>query len=125
MKSIKHILLTFDYEPFLGARTGSVKKCLIEPTNHLIKILDIHQAKAVFFVDTLYIQELGKRNELKQDYLSVEAQLIDLYNNGHYIFPHIHPHWIDAIYLQNGQFDLSNLISSDLFIFFCIKPCCT
>ncbi len=33
-----NIFLTFDYELFFGEKTGTVEKCMINPTNELLKI---------------------------------------------------------------------------------------
>jgi hypothetical protein len=31
-------------------------------------------------------------------------------DEGHYVMPHVHPHWLDAIYLEEtGEFDLTNV----------------
>jgi hypothetical protein len=109
MLSNKNILLTFDYEPFLGKRSGTIDKCIIEPTNALRNILCKYNAKAVFFVDVLFVEKLRNIPELKADYEKIANQIQFLYLEGHYIYPHIHPHWLDAIYTGNGEFDLSNL----------------
>lgn len=115
MKVTKNILLTFDYEPFLGKRTGSAQKCMIEPTNALLAILDKYNAKAIFFVDVLYLVNLKNVSELNEDYEIVKNQMTSLCKNGHYVFPHIHPHWMDASYLkEKGEFDLSNLSNYSL-----------
>ena len=50
----KNILLTFDYELFLGSRSGTVDNCLIIPTSKILEVLKRHGAKAVFFIDTSY-----------------------------------------------------------------------
>lgn len=97
----RNILFTFDYELFLGPKSGSVKQCLLEPTNILIGLFDKYKIKgAVFFVDTSYLIRLKEReNELcKRDFGLIRDQLQTLVKNGHYVFPHIHPHWIDAEY---------------------------
>ena len=54
----KKILLTFDYELFLGAKSGSVDNCLIVPTDMLLDVMERHQTKAIFFVDTTYIMRM-------------------------------------------------------------------
>lgn len=106
----KKILFTFDYEPFLGAKSGTTRKCLIEPTAALLNILNEYRIKAVFFIDTFYILNLRKRPELESDYIKVTNQIKELYAKGHYVFPHIHPHWLDAKYLPEiKQYDLSDL----------------
>lgn len=112
MKLIKKILFTFDYELFLGSKSGSVQKCLIEPTNELLKLFDKYKIKnTIFFVDTSYLMRLkNEENEnCKKDFDSISNQLTILVNKGHYVFPHIHPHWLDAIYLSEiNQWSLSN-----------------
>lgn len=109
----KNILLTFDYELFLGKKSGSVQKCMLEPTNELLKILKYHKAKAIFFIDTTYIQKLEKLSTvypiIKKDFDSIVEQLKELVKEGHYIFHHLHPHWLDAVYIErSNEWNLEN-----------------
>jgi hypothetical protein len=114
MKHRKNILFTFDYELFLGKRSGSVDNCLIKPTNYLIDIFRKFQIKhAIFFVDTTYLfrlYEISESNTVaKNDWKKIKEQLQELLQSGHYVFPHIHPHWLDAVYLpEQNQWDLSD-----------------
>lgn len=110
---MKNILLTFDYELFLGDRSGSVENCLIKPTDLILDVLTRNNAKAIFFIDTTYLFRLNelaeKYTECKQDLEKIISQLSNLVHNGHYIFHHLHPHWLDAVYLESeNQWDLSN-----------------
>ena len=108
----KQLLITFDYELFLGERSGKVDNCLINPTNKIVKILDKHKLKAIFFVDSVYLYRLSliDNANAKADFEKIKSQLQKLLKNGHYIFPHIHPHWLDALYLEDiNAWDLSNL----------------
>jgi hypothetical protein len=115
MNSMKKIVLTFDYEPFLGAKSGSAKKCILDPTEALRVIMTKYNAKAIFFVDVLYLLNLRKYPILKNTYEELINQLKMLHQEGHYIFPHIHPHWLDASYLENkNEFSLTNLTSYSL-----------
>ncbi|MDQ3110646.1 MAG: hypothetical protein M3R17_12200 [Bacteroidota bacterium] len=110
MKEAKHVLLTFDYEPFLGKKSGTADKCIIEPTNALRAVLNRYKAKAVFFVDVLFLKNLALHPALQNDHAKVVSQLVTLYKEGHSVFPHIHPHWLDAAYIkEKNQFDLGNL----------------
>jgi hypothetical protein len=110
----RYLFLSFDYELFLGKNSGSVDKCLIEPTNVIIALLKKYKIKhAIFFVDTTYLmrlREVGNENELaKIDFEKIVAQLREIISNGHYVFPHLHPHWLDAIYnVDTNSWDLSN-----------------
>lgn len=109
----KDILITFDYELFLGARSGTVDNCMIKPTAKLIGLLEKqHITKALFFVDTIYLMRLIERpeKEAQEDYEKIRTQLCLLLKKGHLIFPHIHPHWLDANYdRSSNQWELQNI----------------
>ena len=103
MKESKNILFTFDYELFLGARSGSVQKCMLEPTQELLSIFDRYSIQqAIFFVDSTYLCRLKEMAQIhtaaKEDYNSIVKQVQEIIRKGHYVFPHLHPHWLDAIY---------------------------
>ena len=102
MKESKQLLISFDYELFLGKNSGTVDNCIINPTNRIIKIIEPYHIKAIFFVDTIYLIRLKEKslrhNAAKSDYLTLKNQLISLITKGHYLFPHIHAHWLDANY---------------------------
>lgn len=108
----KKLLLTFDYELFLGSRSGSVDNCIILPTKKVLEILKFYKiSNAIFFVDTTYLIKLKENNceNCRQDFEKIAAQIKEIKNNGHYVFPHLHPHWLDAKYLPEiNQWDLSN-----------------
>ena len=112
MADKKNIILTFDYELFLGSRSGTVENCLLIPTQKLIELLSTYSIKhAIFFVDTTYLIRLKNNNtsESKKDYENITKQLTVLHQQGHYIYPHLHPHWLDAHYISEvNQWDLSN-----------------
>ena len=38
----------------------------------------------------------------------IEKQLVDIVKRGHRVELHIHPHWLDAKYLGNGEWDFSD-----------------
>lgn len=118
MSQRKNLVLTFDYEPFLGKRSGSTKKCIIDPTNALLAIVEKYKAKCIFFVDLLYLSKLKNIPELYKEFEEIKNQLVSLHLNGHFIFPHIHPHWVDSVYIKDErQFDLSNLSRYSLSMF--------
>jgi peptidoglycan/xylan/chitin deacetylase (PgdA/CDA1 family) len=109
----KQLLLTFDYELFLGGNSGSVLQCMLEPTEKIIPILKKHGLKAVFFIDTTYLMQLEKQalshSLAKNDLNQIIKQLNNLIKDGHYLFHHLHPHWLDAIYNpESNTWDCSN-----------------
>lgn len=113
-KKEKTILLTFDYELFLGKNSGSVNDCLMNPTNAIVKVLDEHKAKGIFFVDCIYLVELKKvakiHDKALADFNLIKDQLLNLIAQGHFIYPHIHPHWLDAVYyVDKNSWTLTNL----------------
>lgn len=97
-----NIYITLDYELFFGSKSGSVDKCIIEPTEALLEIVDPYNIKLVCFVDAGYLCALEKNKEshpkLKIDYLKVTSQMNRLVSSGHSIELHIHPHWEDTVY---------------------------
>lgn len=115
----KNIILTIDYELFLGKVTGDVFSCMIQPTQKLANILEVNGSKMTVFWDVLHYYAL-KNNcsnfpELKKDIDLIEDQILDLVKKGHDIQLHIHPHWVDAVYENNkwvfsyDRFDIHSL----------------
>lgn len=108
-----NLLITFDYELYLGSRSGRPEGCVLQPTQLLNDVLTSFRAKGIFFVDTTWLLKLRelapKHPSCAEDFKSIAQQLVMLLDNGHYVFPHIHPHWLDAVYMpQQREFDLSN-----------------
>ena len=96
------IFLTYDYEIFFGNPTGTVEKCIIEPTNLIRKISERTGVKMVFFVDVGYIKKLAQYRTVSksadEDYQAVTNQIRTLVKEGHDCQLHIHPHWEDCKY---------------------------
>src|SRR5271170_6423278 len=109
----KVVLFTFDYELFLGSSSGQAKDCILIPTNRLLEILNQHDFRGIFFVDTVYLMRLTEvsrtnANALK-DLEAILEQLTRIAKQGHYIYAHIHPHWIDAEFLPDkNEWSLQN-----------------
>ena len=114
MKDKKKIIFSFDYELFLGRKSGTAEECLIAPTEKIHQILNSYEIKGIFFIDTaylLFLKEVSLRDPLaERDLGLIFSQLRELVKGGHYIFPHLHPHWMDALYLPNTrEWELNNL----------------
>lgn len=120
---MKEIILTVDYELFLGDITGTVKECMIEPTQKLASILEKNGSKMTIFWDILHFYQLIEFEksfpELLQRRLSIEEQILTLIKRGHDIQLHLHPHWLDASFENNkwnftyDRFKLHNLSSEN------------
>jgi peptidoglycan/xylan/chitin deacetylase (PgdA/CDA1 family) len=102
-------LLTFDYEVFFGRRTGSPERCLLEPTDALVRIAGRHGAPLTFFVDAGYLlalrREMRTRTPLRLAHDAICRQLSELSRRGHQLQLHIHPHWEDARW-KDGEWRL-------------------
>src|SRR5689334_17058989 len=95
-----HTYLTLDYEIFFGRRTGTLQRCVLEPTEALLRLARRHRAPLVFFVDAGYIlalrREMSRAAALRRDYDAVCRQVAALPRAGHQVQLHIHPHWEDC-----------------------------
>jgi len=95
-----NVYITYDYELFFGHPTGSVEKCIIEPTNLITQLANRTGVKMVFFVDVGYIKKLQEYRhrfpKVEKDYQLVINQIKNLIELGHDCQLHIHPHWEDC-----------------------------
>ena len=96
------VLLTLDYELFLGAKTGSVHNCLISPMSRLLKEVAALNVRFTIFVDAayLYMLETNRRKfaSLEEDYVTICNHLRSLQEFCHDIQLHIHPQWYFSEY---------------------------
>lgn len=109
---MKNLILTFDYELFLGRQSGRPEDCMIRPTEALLAAMDRHGCKGLFFVDATYLRHLqAKQESLPQaatDLRVISEQIEFLVREGHEIGLHLHPHWEDAQTINLGkEWDLS------------------
>ncbi len=97
-----NVFLTFDYELFFGSRTGTVEKCMIEPTDRLLSLAQKHQSPMTFFVDIGYLIALekfmGEHKNLQRDHALVTEQIRKIVRLGSDVQLHIHPHWEKAVF---------------------------
>lgn len=104
-----NVWLTFDYELFFGKPSGTVEKCMIEPTKRLMRLSEQFQAPFTYFVDAGFlfkINELGViYPELKQQHQDISKQLTQLVASGNDVQLHIHPHWELSNY-KNGVWSI-------------------
>ncbi len=114
-----NILLTLDYELFLGKETGSVDRCLIQPMSLLSDALISNGGRFTIFVDATYLlrlRQLGPEHpKLQEDYNRLIDHIHSLKCQGHDIQLHIHPHWAFSDY-ENGSWttDLNHYKLNDL-----------
>jgi hypothetical protein len=105
--SDEKIVLTFDYELFLGRNSGSVENCLIAPTKEILHRIREHAATALFFVDATYLHLIETSD--KQAYAKVSGQIHEMIDSGCEVGLHLHPHWLDATKIEAGAWSLENV----------------
>ena len=88
-----NIFLTYDYELFFGNTSGTVQKCMLEPTQSLLELCAGKEVRYTFFVDVGYLVASEKYTELAQERKTVIAQIQEIIALGHDVQLHIHPHW--------------------------------
>lgn len=95
-----NFLISLDYELFFGRRTGSVERCLVEPSEALCKAVHPYGGKLSFFVDVGFLlrlaTEAGKSDTLRREYDALCRHLERLVQLGHELQLHVHPHWEDS-----------------------------
>lgn len=90
-----NVVISFDYELFMGQNFVSEEDVLIKPSSKLSKMLRSVGVSATFFADVLCpirYRELG----LTQFPDAFDNQLVELNQDGHDVQLHIHPHWLKA-----------------------------
>ena len=90
----RKLILTFDYELFLGRDTGTAQKTIIEPTKKILAILSQYKAHGIFFIDATYLLTLKKFNH--PDFREVQSQIRCIVEQGNNVELHLHPQWLDA-----------------------------
>ncbi len=90
----KNLIMTFDYELFLGEITGTVNNSVIKPVQLILEVLRQNNAKAIFFVDTTWLLFLKKH--FPDDLKTVSKQLREIVRQGSSVELHLHPQWINA-----------------------------
>jgi len=95
----KKALLTFDYEMFMY-KSGTVQKCLIEPTALILRTLKEKKVSATFYIDVLFLQVLEENKENASVKL-IEEQLKQMVEEDHRIELHLHPQWLKTEKKEN------------------------
>jgi hypothetical protein len=99
----KKILLTFDYEVFFQ-KPGTFERCIRKPVNDLLVFFEKNDIRATFYIDILYYLRLLENEATRPTAEILKQQLQRLVLLGNRIEPHLHPHWLDAIFV-NGDWE--------------------
>jgi hypothetical protein len=102
---IINLLITADYELFLGRNFLSNDEVLFEPTRQLIGVCDELDVPVTFFADICSVFA-HRKHGLTEYPEKFERQMRVAMRQGHDVQLHIHPHWLFSNY-QNGEWDIS------------------
>jgi len=95
-----NIMVTADYELFLGRNFLSNDDVLFTPTQQMIEVCDELDVPITFFADICSVWAHQKFS--LDDYISkFENQLIDANKKGHDVQLHLHPHWMYSNHKNN------------------------
>lgn len=100
------LVLTVDYELY-GDGSGDVFDTMIKPTATFLSICKKHEITSTIFVEILEYLRIKKEWDggNSMGYLSdpaeaIKKQIITAYQQGHDIQLHLHPHWLNAGYID-------------------------
>ena len=104
------LVLSQDYELFFQ-ESGTVERCLLEPSRELLKFAAKRGIKLTFFVDVGMLRAFSrhskKSSQFARDLADVRENLKAIADAGHEIGLHVHPHWEDTRWVD-GRWDFSN-----------------
>lgn len=100
-----NLLVSADYELFLGRNFGDADEVLFNPTRQLLDTCQGLQVPVTFFADVCSVWA-HRKFQLNEYAESFERQLVDAYSNNHDIQLHLHPHWMNSTYRQ-GQWQIN------------------
>lgn len=91
---------------YLGADSGTIERCMIEPTDKILEIFKKYDAKGLFFVDATFLTVLKK--DYFEGYVKIKEQILDILKSGSDIGLHIHPHWIDSYMIDKNRWSFKS-----------------
>lgn len=101
-----NVFISLDYEIFFGSEPGSVEKNLIEPTEAIAAVARTRGARLSLFVDAGFLVRLEEHSvgsaEVSRQRSAIRRQLDSLLQEGHELQLHIHPHWEDSYWTDQG-----------------------
>ncbi|MFH2036678.1 MAG: hypothetical protein ABIJ45_09770 [Candidatus Zixiibacteriota bacterium] len=95
-----YILITADYELFLGRNFLNNNEILFTPTRRMIEICEELDVPITFFADICSVWAHRKYG-LNEYGDSFERQMTQAIRSGHDVQLHLHPHWLNSEYIDN------------------------
>jgi len=99
------LLITADYELFLGRNFVGDDEVLFEPTGRLLQLCEKLGVKVTFFADVCSVWAHRKYG-LDEYVARFEAQMREALNRGHDVQLHLHPHWLNSTW-QGGRWQVA------------------
>ncbi|OLD40217.1 MAG: hypothetical protein AUI57_00435 [Candidatus Rokubacteria bacterium 13_1_40CM_2_68_8] len=99
------LLITFDYEVFLGRNFAPAQEVLFGPTDELLELCKELGVRATFFADVCSVWA-HRRAGLHAYADAFEAQLRAARHAGHDVQLHLHPHWLASTY-ERGEWRIA------------------
>ncbi|MGH8168386.1 MAG: hypothetical protein ACREQ1_14180 [Woeseiaceae bacterium] len=104
------LILSQDYELFFH-ESGTIEQCLFEPCAALLRSARRHGYQITFYVDAGMLVRMqsfaATHRRLSREFDSIRRHLTEIADAGHDIGLHIHPHWEDSGYTDQG-WDFTN-----------------
>ena len=100
-----YILITADYELFLGRNFVSNDEVLFKPTEQLLKVCRELEVPITFFADVCSVWA-HRKYDLEEYCRSFESQMTEALDTGHDVQLHLHPHWLESSY-SGGEWQIS------------------
>ena len=95
-----YVVLSFDYELFLGKNYYDSKRVLFDPTYKILEILKDHETTATFFADVCSV--IQHRKYGLDEYAELFGrQICDIEKAGADVQLHIHPNWLKSKLVGN------------------------
>jgi hypothetical protein len=102
------IAITWDYELFFGDQSGSVSKCMLEPTDRILSLATKYDIPFTFFPDVGCLMKFEQQALFENELKKIKDQIIKWDAAGHETGLHIHPHWEKSVWNGlNWNHDLS------------------
>jgi len=99
------LVVSYDYELFLGENYKPFEEILIAPTNQLLDLMQKYNIKSTFFVDVCCV--LAHKKFGLTDFVDAfENQVHRMLCEGHDVQLHIHPNWLVSEYLD-GRWNIN------------------
>ncbi len=94
-----NVVVSFDYELFLGENYKDSNEILFKPTNKLLELLGSYQVTSTFFADVCSVLA-HQKSELFEFADGFSYQLREIIDKGHDVQLHIHPNWLLSDYFD-------------------------